>query len=68
MESTTVKVSKETVKKLVVLQRRLRARSIEETIRLLVKRHRKELLEDAFGADRGKLAPFREVDRGEDRS
>ena len=63
-----MKVSKETVKKLAVLQRRLHARSLEETIQMLVKRHRRELLEGAFGADRGKIKPFRETDRGEDRS
>ena len=42
--------------------------SLDETIQLLVTRHRKELLDEAFGADRGKLGVFREADRGEDRS
>ncbi len=68
MESTTVKVSKDTAKKLAVLQRRLRTESLDETILMLVARHRKELLEEAFGADRGKVGRFSEGDRGEDRS
>ncbi len=50
MESTTVKVSKDTAKKLAVLQRRLRTESLDETVKMLVERHRKELLEEAFGA------------------
>ena len=68
MESTTVKVSKDTVKKLAVLQHRLRKATLDETIRALVARHRKELIEEAFGADRGNLEAFGGRDRGEDRS
>jgi hypothetical protein len=68
MESTTVKVSKDTAKKLAVLQHRLHKESLDATIQALVTRHRKELLDDAFGADRGKLHSFSGADRGEDRS
>lgn len=68
MESTTVKVSKDTARKLAVLQRRLHTETLDETIRMLVARHRKELLEEVFGADRGRIGRFSEVDRGEDRS
>lgn len=68
MESTTVKVSKDTAKKLAVLQHRLRKATLDETIQTLVVRHRKELIEESFGADRGKLRTFSERDRGEDRS
>jgi len=68
MESTTVKVSKETAKKLVVLQHRLHKATLDETIQTLVARHRKELIEESFGADRGRLRTFSEGDRGEDRS
>ncbi|MBI2648576.1 MAG: hypothetical protein HYY68_03585 [Thaumarchaeota archaeon] len=68
MESTAVKVSRDTAKKLAVLQRRLHTESLDETIRMLVARHRKELIEEAFGADRGKVGRFNEADRGEDRS
>ena len=68
MESTTVKVSKETAKKLSSLQRSLKTKSLDETVDLLVKQHRKELLKEAFGADRGRIKPFSEAeDRGEDR-
>ena len=66
--STTVKVSKDTAKKLAVLQHRLHKESLDATIQMLVARHRKELIEEAFGADRGRIRPFREEDRGEDRS
>jgi hypothetical protein len=68
MQSTTVKVSKETVRQLAALQKGLHARTLEETIHLLLKRHRKELLDEAFGADRGKVSGFSEDDRGEDSS
>jgi hypothetical protein len=68
MGSTTVKVSKETVRQLATLQRGLHTRTLEETIRLLLKRHRKELLDEAFGADRGRVSSFSEDDRGEDSS
>jgi hypothetical protein len=68
MESTTVKVSKDTVRQLAALQRGLHTRTLEETIHLLLKRHRKELLDEAFGADRGRVSSFNEGDRGEDRS
>lgn len=68
MESTTVKVSKDTAKKLAVLRRRLGKGTLDETIQMLMARHRKELIEEAFGADRGRLQTFSESDRGEDRS
>ena len=66
MESTTVKVSKQTARKLSSLQRSLRTKSLDETVDLLVNQHRKELMREAFGADRGKIKPFSEEDRGED--
>lgn len=68
MESTTVKVSKDTAKMLAALQKGVHARTLEDTIVLLVRRHRKELLEEAFGVDRARVKPFREGDRGENRS
>ncbi len=68
MESTTVKVSKDTAKKLAALQHRLRKATLDETIQTLVAQHRKELIEEAFGADRGRLHTFGEGDRGEDSS
>jgi hypothetical protein len=68
MDSTKVKVSKETVRQLAALQRGLHASTLEETIHLLLKRHRKEVIDEAFGADRGRLSSFSESDHGEDRS
>jgi hypothetical protein len=67
-ESTTVKVSKENVRRLAALQRSLHAKSMDETIEILVRRRRKEILEEAFGSDRVKSRKFVEEDRLEDRS
>ena len=66
MEFTTVKVSKQTARKLSSLQHSLNAKSLDETVDLLVNQHRKELIREAFGSDRGKIKPFGERDRGED--
>ncbi len=68
MESTTVKVSRQTAKKLSALQRSINAKSLDETIDLLVRKHRKELIDQIFGVDRERISPFSEEDRGEDRS
>lgn len=68
MDATTVKVSKDTARELAALQKGIHAKTLEETIRMLVMRHRKELLEEAFGADSGKVTSFAEDDRDEDRS
>ncbi len=68
MDATTVKVSKDTARELAALQKSIHAKTIEETIRMLVVRHRRELLDEAFGADSGKVAHFTEEDRDEDRS
>ena len=67
-ESTTVKVSKETVRKLVALQRSLRTGSMDETIEALVKRRRKDILDVIAGTDPVKSRKFSERDRLEDRS
>ena len=67
-ESTNVKVSKETVRRLAALQRSLHAKSMDETIEILVRRRRKEALDAAFGSDQAKSRKFTEDDRLEDRS
>jgi len=67
-QSTTVKVSKDTVRRLASLQKSLHAKSMDETIGILIKRRRKELLDAAFGSDRVKSRRFTEDDRLEDRS
>jgi predicted CopG family antitoxin len=64
---TTVKVSRNTLAELEKLRDRLKSRSLDEAIRALTKKHRQEVLRDAFGADRGKVKPFTKRDRGEDR-
>jgi superfamily I DNA and RNA helicase len=66
-ETTTIRVSKKTAETLENLRAKYGAQSIDEAIQTLVKKQRKAILEQSFGADRGKLTPFTEADRGEDR-
>ncbi len=66
-ESTTVRVSKNTLEILEHFKEALGAGSIDEVIQVLIKRHRKSILEKTIGLDRGGLTPFTEEDRGEDR-
>ena len=63
-----MKVSKETVRKLAALQRSLQAKSMDETIEILLRRRRKEALDAAFGSDPVKSRKFMEKDRLEDSS
>jgi len=42
-------------------------KSLDMVIRELVVRERKRVLEEVFGIDRGRVKPFTEEDRGEDR-
>ena len=65
--ATTVKVSKTTLTELEQLRNQLKAHSLDEAIRALIKKHRAEELDAALGADRGTIQPFTEDDRGEDR-
>ncbi len=67
-ESTTVKVSKETVRKLTALQRSLHTGSMDETIDALVRRRRKDALDAIAGTDTVKDRKFKEEDRLEDSS
>jgi predicted RNA binding protein with dsRBD fold (UPF0201 family) len=67
-ETTTVRVSKATLKMLERLRQKLHAQTLDETIRLFIKRQRKQRLDEAFGLDKEKIKPFSEEDRGEDRS
>jgi hypothetical protein len=60
MDSTTVKVSKDTARELAALQKGVHARTLDETIRML--------LDATFGEDRGKMTTFGGDDRDEDRS
>ena len=65
-ESTTVKVSKETVRKLVAMQRSLHTATMDETIEALVRMRRKDALDAIAGADHDKDRKFQEEDRLED--
>ncbi len=68
MSSTTLKVSRKTLRELEELRTRTGARSLEEALRILLKERRTRYLNQVFGADKGRLQPFTEADRGEDRS
>jgi hypothetical protein len=65
--STTVKVSRETVRKLAALQQSLHTGSMDETIEALVRRRRKDVLDAISGTDTSKTRKFREEDRLENR-
>lgn len=67
-EATTIRVSKRTAEALEVMREKLKAESLDEAIQLLVKKQRETILDNAFGAARGRIKPFTEEDRGEDRS
>ncbi len=62
-----MKVSKGTLSELERLRDELKARSLEEAIKALIRRHRTAALLEVLGADRGKVRSFTEEDRGEDR-
>lgn len=64
---TTIKVSNSTLKELEALREKMKARSIEDVIKKFLLERRQKILEEVFGIDRGKIKPFTESDRGEDR-
>ena len=66
--ATTIRVSKGTLQMLESLKDRLRARSIDQAIQMLIMRQRITIIDEAFGRDRNRVRPFTEEDRGEDRS
>ena len=66
-ESTTIRVSKKTAETLDRLREKIGAQSLDEAIQTLIKQQRKAILERTFGADRNRIKPFTEADRGEDR-
>jgi hypothetical protein len=67
-EATTIRVSKRTAETLETMRQKLKAQSLDETIQILVKKQRRAILDKAFGIARGRIKPFTEDDRGEDRS
>ena len=66
-ETTTIRVSKKTAEALESLRAKLNAESLDETIQSIVKKQRKSIIEKAFSLDQGRIRPFTEGDRGEDR-
>ncbi|MBS7635239.1 VapB-type antitoxin [Candidatus Bathyarchaeota archaeon] len=67
-ETTTIRVSKSTLKMLERLRGKLHASTLDETIRLIITWQRRQKLNEAFGLDEGKIKSFSEEDRGEDRN
>ena len=62
-----MKVSKETVRKLVAMQRVLHTATMDETIEALVRMRKKDALDAIAGTDPIKTRKFNEEDRLEDR-
>jgi hypothetical protein len=66
--STTVRVSKTTLQMLERMRKKMNAKTLDEAIRLFIVRWRKMKIDEAFGLDKGRIKPFSEEDRGEDRN
>jgi DNA-binding MurR/RpiR family transcriptional regulator len=66
-ETTTIRVSKKTAQALEDIRENLKADSLDEAIQSLIKKQRKIFFEQTFGIDKGKVTPFTEEDRLEDR-
>jgi hypothetical protein len=60
---TTMRVSRETLDELERLQRILKTKTADETLRAIMRVKRKELVDGAYGALRRKISPFTEADR-----
>ena len=67
-KSTTVRVSKTTLKMLERLRNKMKAKTLDEAIRLFIEHGRKMKIDEAFGIDKGRITTFSEEDRGEDRN
>ena len=67
MQSTTIRIKRDTLEMLGSLKERIGARSFDEVIRKLLMSYRKSLIERYFGIDRGRISRFSEENRLEDR-
>lgn len=67
-ETTTIRVSKNTLKMLERIRQKLGTSTLDETIRIFITQQRRHKLNETFGIDKGKIKPFSEEDRGEDRN
>ena len=63
----TIKVSKETLRRLEYLRKCMSEGSIEGVIKRLILEWRKRILNELFGLDRGRVKSFTEENRFEDR-
>jgi len=61
--STTIKVSKSTLKKLEKFKGKMGVKTFEEVILRLIDEKRRELVDRFFGVDKGKISRFSEEDR-----
>ncbi len=64
----TIRVSQATLAMLENLRDKTNARSLDEAIQMLIRAQRHAVVAEAYGLDRGRVGPFVEEDRGEDRS
>jgi hypothetical protein len=67
-ETTTIRISKKTAQALEALKENLKAKSLDEAIQTLIKKQRKAFFKQTCGIDKGKLTPFTEEDRLENRN
>ncbi|MDK2371803.1 MAG: hypothetical protein QI197_00220 [Candidatus Korarchaeota archaeon] len=65
--TTTIRISRSTLRMLEDLKRRKRARNYDELIITLIQELRNRELDANFGIDRGKISRFTEEDRGDAR-
>jgi len=61
--STTIKISKSTLRKLEKFKVKMGVKTFEEVILRLIDEKRRELVERFFGIDKGKISRFSEEDR-----
>ena len=66
-EATTIRVSRSTLNMLERLRKKFKVKSLDDTIKALIRQQSKVLIDKAFGLDKGRIRAFSEEDRGEDR-
>ncbi len=67
MRTLLIRVKKETLFLLKGIKEKISARSMDEVIRYLIRFKRESALREVFGIDKGRITPFTEEDRLEDR-
>ena len=61
-------MSKSTLAMLEKIRDKFKAGSLDEALQVLITRQRKMVINEVFGLDKGRIKPFTEEDRGEDRN